>query len=331
MEERVIHRAMQILEEKTGLKTRWYANAKDKTFDGTLEIKGERKKYKLPAIFKRDIKNIHLVQFQEIKDLADDFIIIAEVIYPGIRERLRGMGMNYFDMAGNCYIKKEEWIFLIEGFKNEQRLELKKEVTFTKTSLLLLFHFLNDEDYLNATYRQMAEDYGIALGNITKILKAFKAQGYLLQYDKKTLRLKNKKQLLDQWVNAYEFKLKPTLEIGRFRFTTGLDKEWKKIPIKIEETQWGAEPAAELLTGYLKPGILTFYTASLKGDLIKHYRLAPDPKGNLFVYKKFWKFHNPAEETVPPILVYADLINTGDPRNIETARKIYDGLLKDQF
>jgi hypothetical protein len=56
----------------------------------------------------------------------------------------------------------------------------------------------------------------------------------------------------------------------------------------------------------------------------------PDEKGNLVIYKKFWKF-NIAADTVPVILVYADLINTGDPRNIETAKKLYNGLLEDQF
>lgn len=331
MEEHIIYKAMQMFEEKTGLKARWYANVDDKIFDGHIELKGGNTKYKMPAIFKRDVKNINLMQFQQFKEDFGEFMIIGGIIYPGIRQQLRAMDMNYIDAAGNCNIRKNDWIFLVEGFKNDIQIIAKKDRAFTKTGLMLIFHFLNDEKYLNATYRQMAEDYGIAIGNITKIITALKEHGHLILYDKKQLRLIKKKELLDEWIMAYEQKLKPTLEIGQFRFINGQDKDWKRIHIKTEEVQWGAEPAAELLTGYLKAATLTFYTIETKVNLMRKYKLAPDPKGNLKILKKFWKFNNPLEDTVPPLLVYADLVNTGDPRNIDTARKLYDGLLKEKF
>jgi hypothetical protein len=41
--------------------------------------------------------------------------------------------------------------------------------------------------------------------------------------------------------------------------------------------------------------------------------------------RKFWKFENHGYvDMVHPILVYADLLATGDPRNIETAKIIYE-------
>ena len=42
------------------------------------------------------------------------------------------------------------------------------------------------------------------------------------------------------------------------------------------------------------------------------------------VYKMFWKHDNNQQNTVPPLLIYADLMNIGDGRTIETAQKIYD-------
>jgi hypothetical protein len=96
-------------------------------------------------------------------------------------------------------------------------------------------------------------------------------------------------------------------------------------------TQWGGEPAAKLLTAYLKPAKLTLYTTESKTTLLKTYKLAPQDHGVLGIYKKFWKFNTGPLDTVPPILVYADLVNTGDPRNLETAKKLYDGLLAAQF
>ncbi|WP_291123592.1 type IV toxin-antitoxin system AbiEi family antitoxin [Flavobacterium sp. UBA6046] len=329
-EEQVIYKAIQVLEEKTGLKGRWYASLKDKGIDGRLELKNGQQKKPFPAIVKKEVKNTFLVNFLQLKEEAPGFIIIAETIYPAIREQLRKMELNYVDTNGNCYIKRNEWVFLVEGFKTEVPITANKDRAFTKTGLLLVFHFLNDEKYLNVTYRQMAEDYNIALGNINNIINSMKDQGYLVRLNKKELKLTRKKELLDEWIPAYEQKLKPTLVVGNFRFLNGFDKDWEKIPLKNTETQWGGEPAANLLTGYLKPAKLTLYTLENKPQLIKKYRLVPDEKGNLVIYKKFWKF-NIAADTVPVILVYADLINTGDPRNIETAKKLYNGLLEDQF
>jgi hypothetical protein len=331
IEEQVIYKVIQVLQERTGLKGRWYARTGRKNVDGQLELKGDRHKYIFPVEFKREVKQIHFPQFQQTREQAGDVIIIAETIYPAIREQLRNLGLNYLDAAGNCYIKKDDWLFLIDGFKTEQVNPVKKDRAFNKTGLTLLFHFLNDENYLNVTYRQMADDYDIALGNINYIINSLKDQGFVIQLDKKNLRLARKKELLDEWIAAYEEKLKPLLKIGDFRFINGNEKEWEKIPLTNYETQWGGEPAAKLLTGYLKPGKLTLYTVESKTSLIKKYRLVPQDNAILMVYKKFWKFNLQNEDTVPPILAYADLINTGDPRNLETARKLYDGLLKDQF
>ncbi|SDF12900.1 hypothetical protein SAMN05216464_11357 [Mucilaginibacter pineti] len=328
--EHVLYKAINALEERTGLKARWYASLRDKNLDGRLEIKSEDQKNAFHAVVKKEIRNTHLANFLQLKVEHEDLIIIAETIFPAIREQLRKMGLNYLDVGGNCYLKKNDWYFLIEGFKTEAPPVVNKDRAFTKTGLLLLFHFLNDPTYLNTTYREMAETYDIALGNINYIINSLKEQNYLVRLNKKELKLIRKKELFDEWITAYEQKLKPTLFMGNFRFLNGQDKEWAKIPIKNSETQWGEEPAANLLTGYLKPGKLAMYTTDDKTNLIKKYKLLPDDNGKLTIYRKFWKF-NTLGDTVPPLLVYADLINSGDARNIETANRIYDGLLKDQF
>ena len=48
--------------------------------------------------------------------------------------------------------------------------------------------------------------------------------------------------------------------------------------------------------------------------------------GNVEILKRFWLPVEPwqYEDIVHPILVYADLLATGDERNIETARMVYE-------
>src|SRR5450631_35076 len=82
----------------------------------------------------------------------------------------------------------------------------------------------------------------------------------------------------------------------------------------IDETVWGGEPAAEEMTKYLHPEIYTLYTTMPKIDIMRKAKLVPDQNGNVEVYKKFWK-DDITDNNAPPLLVYADLVITDDPRN----------------
>jgi len=103
------------------------------------------------------------------------------------------------------------------------------------------------------------------------------------------------------------------------------------FPIKKEKTWWGGEPAGDLLTNYLRPAELTLYTMETRNELIKNYRLIPDENGNVKAYNKFWQHDEVDDNTVPPLLVYADLINSNDRRCTETALKIYDEFLQNKL
>lgn len=58
------------------------------------------------------------------------------------------------------------------------------------------------------------------------------------------------------------------------------------------------------------------------------HRLRADPKGNVEILDAFWDLpDDPAHpDVVPPGLVYADLVATLDPRNLDTAK-----LLRERF
>ncbi len=140
-------------------------------------------------------------------------------------------------------------------------------------------------------------------------------------------RLNNKTELLEKWMVAYQKRLKPALQIGTFRFLNSDDYvHWEKVALMKGKTHWGGEPAGDLLTQYLIPEILTLYTDETRNEIIKNYRLVPDKKGKVQVYKKFWN-----DIDVPPVLVYADLMNTGDGRCMEMAQKLYDEYLREKF
>ena len=63
-------------------------------------------------------------------------------------------------------------------------------------------------------------------------------------------------------------------------------------------------------------------------------KLRKDPAGEIEILNQFWNYDENTEyrddvnwnyrDLVHPILIYADLIATGNQRNIETAKMIYE-------
>jgi hypothetical protein len=216
----------------------------------------------------------------------------------------------------------------------QQPLKEKKETgnrAFTKTGLKVVFYFLLHEDEINLPYREIAKRTETALGNINYIINGLKETGFVIKLNKDQYKVINKKSLLERWLTGYAEKLKPGLHIGNFRFVKDEEfLDWKALPVRDGKTFWGGEAAGSLLTTYLKPAELTLYTTETRNELIKHYRLIPDEKGNVKTFKKFWQ-NGTTGNIVPPLLAYADLMITGDRRCLETAQKIYDEFLQDQF
>jgi len=84
------------------------------------------------------------------------------------------------------------------------------------------------------------------------------------------------------------------------------------------------------MTHYLKPEITTIYSHKPLNDLVVNFRLRKDTQGNIELREQFWRFEtdDQARGLVPPVLVYADLMATGDARNVETARMIYQNQIE---
>jgi len=181
---------------------------------------------------------------------------------------------------------------------------------------------------VNAPYREIAEVAGVALGTVGWIVTDLKDMGYIVEIDKRKRRLKGRKKLFHRWVEAYPEQLRPKLLIGKY--TTTEPAWWKNTKFKKLAAYLGGEIAAEFLTHYLTPEIKTVYVREKPQELLLAFKLRKDPHGDVELLKAFWNIkcdniNNKGmdKKIVHPILVYADLLATGDPRNIETAEMIY--------
>lgn len=337
-EQEIIHLALENLKKQTHILGSWRP-AVNKGVDGEVALELDGRSLKYYTDIKSELRNHHLQQIQARNKEYHPLMVVAVRLFPKIKEELRNENIAYLEANGNIFLKDNGslvWIDANDPYPVETKTGSR---AFTKTGLKVLFQFLLDETWVNKPYRQIAEQTGTGIGNITNIITGLKQEGFLLPISKNEYRLHNKTALLDKWVTAYDLRLKPTLKIGTFRFLKEQDfNNWTNIPLLKDKTLWGAEPAGDLLTNYLRPAELTLYTNETRNELIKNYRLIPDDKGNVKAYQKFWQqqelenhSYSTNDVAVPPLLVYTDLMNTGDRRCIETAQKIYDEFLQDKL
>jgi hypothetical protein len=331
-ETEIIHIALENLKKTTQINGEWNVRTETK-LDGVLTLRIENDVLTFNTEVKKELRNYQLFQLEQLAILYQPFMIVAERIFPKIKEQLRQQNLAYLEANGNIFFNQNRFHYFIDVHKPIPPEKEKGNRAFTKTGLKVIFHLLIDDQLLNFPHREIAEMTQVAHGNIAYILQGLKENGFLVQLNKNTFRLNNKKELLEKWMVTYKETLQPAIKIGRFKFANGKDFiNWKDIPLEEGKTWWGGEPAGDLLTNYLRPGELTLYTTENRNELIRNYKLIPDNNGNVVIYRKFWnEKYDTNGNAVPAILTYADLMNTGNGRCQEVAQIIWNKNLKNEF
>ena len=185
-----------------------------------------------------------------------------------------------------------------------------------KTELFVVFYLLQDKGNLNQNIRQMANELYMSVGSVHNALQHLQDNGFLIEDNGRRL-LRKRTQLIDQWAQAYAHTFKPKFLISRFTFLTPqVRDQWQNIVLP-DTLSWGGEPAAALQDNYLQPGRWDIYTADNANALISTRRMIPAPLGEIYVFKRFWQ-----TQSTPLLVVYADLLATGDDRCREAAERI---------
>jgi hypothetical protein len=257
-------------------------------------------------------------------------LLVADHITPELAEALREQGREFADAAGNAHIRQPGTLIYVTGRKPAHKTAaLQVGRAFQPTGLQVIFALLCHPEWINLPYRELAARAGVAHGTVGWVMPDLQQQGFITEIKGKrgTRRLYEGERLLALWVDAYTRQLRPRLALGRYFVQT--INCWRDWPLAEHAAQWGGEPAGALLTQYLKPAELTLYAEKLPGLLAGKYRFMKEADAQhrdaVEVRRRFWNFPETANEAcVPPVLVYADLLATGDARCIETAKRLYE-------
>jgi hypothetical protein len=283
---------------------------------------------KLYVEAKNEIRPIQVEQLNYRQNHFGNLLIIANYITPNAKELLKERGINYIDEQGNIWLKFDPVYIHIEGIPKRKNREQKKNRAFTKAGIKVIFQLLLDNELVNTTYRNIAEKADVALGTIPKVIEGLKEEGFLIKKNKDQWVITDYTELLNRWQEEYAKRLKPTLFVKRYQpIDKNFHVNWKKLKLQ-HDTVWGGEPAADLLTNYLRPEQYILYTQQHGQDIMKTYRWVPDDEGEIYIYKKFWNTPLNEKNLAPALLIYAELMDTKDSRCIETANMIYERFLQ---
>lgn len=261
--------------------------------------------------------------------ISPSCVLITHYINPNLAEDLKSRNVFFMDTCGNAYLNHKGIYLYIKGNKPQKRYDASQKHSFSIASLKLIFLFLCKPETLNITYRQMAELANIALGSVGSTIKALEDKHYLLDKGKFGRNIINADKLIQYWAAAYADRLRPKLLIEKYK--SSVANWWKRKQSSSAELYFGGEVAAEHLTRYLKPEKITLYVKGNINKTIVQNKLLKDPDGDVEVLTKFWNFDINSNPYVPDLLVYADLLSTGDPRNNEVAGLIYESILSRNF
>lgn len=327
---KIIYIALDSLETNPLFKGMWkYVVKTNERIEISLYIRDLTLKYIVEA--RRELREQQLAKLLSDPDIKQ-LIVIADKISADAKQALVVNNIAYIESNGNVFIPQKELYIWIDSNRSRAVSKGTSGRAFTKTGLKVVFHFLLNEAFLDMSYRQIAKETNTSLGNITNILNALKELNYLETSPDGKLKLKQKKQLIERWIEQYEHRLKPAIEIGTFRFEAEDDyKNWKRTQLENKKSIWGGEPAGHLLTGMLKPEKLIIYSLENRHDLINNYRMIRDEAGYIKVYRKFWTYDDYRSTVAPPLLVYADLLNSGGVKNMEAANRLFDDVLKNKL
>jgi hypothetical protein len=269
----------------------------------------------------------HIERLVKVQGNGDRYpLLLTEYVNPRMTTRLRKLGLEFVDGAGNLFVRGRGLFLWATGNKAPEP-RLRATRAFSTTGLKLAFVLLKDPTAAQWTYRDLCEAAGIALGNVGWILGDLEEQGFLRRAGPRRRKLVETEQLRDRWEIGYAEKLRHklfrrTYDLG----TTGpiheLQHRLRDAGLE-KEICVGGELGAAQLTGVTRPTTATLHTDMDDKEMARALRIAPARDGNITVLRTFGNMNRGTEvqglTLADPLLMRAELLIHGDDRLEEMA------------
>jgi len=296
--------------------------------DAVVHLRAGRRKTAYSAEIKANLTHaVSALLVMKRAALKRPLLLITRYVNPQMAEHLIRDGMEFIDTAGNAFINLGFLQVISKGNQPADTGRLPFPRLFKASGLKLIYALLSTPGLSVKALREIAAKTGISLGAAAGMMDELKTRLYIVEDGRGIRRLIRKKDLFEAWVAAYPENLRPKIHLGRYRGEHGW---WHEKTLQPAWAQWGGEVAASRLTDFLFPQeIIIYLTRSRLNEFLMENKLGLDSRGNVEILQRFWITDARAQEqeTVHPMLVYADLLASGNKRDSDAAKIIYDQYL----
>jgi len=258
------------------------------------------------------------------------WVLFAPHVGRPMTAHLKNAGLNFMDLAGNCWITLgTDHVAEVVGRSIDRA---PQERALRAPAYQALFALLARPDSISRPIRSLAEAAGVSKSAVAGLLNRLEAEGFVGRSGPKR-HLLHRKILIDRWVTGYAEVLRPSLLVGRF---DALERDPSMLEERIENAlddrirwTWSGGPAAFRLTKHFRGESLTML-GDWSSDLTRELRLLPSKTGRLSILQPVGPltFDGAMPRTAHPLLVYAELLATPHERSAEAALELRERFLE---
>ncbi|MBB2893739.1 type IV toxin-antitoxin system AbiEi family antitoxin [Flexivirga oryzae] len=236
-------------------------------------------------------------------------------------QRLREQRVQYLDAGGNAWITQPGFYVRVEGRPNQARAWATSQASFRPSGMKVIFALLVNPALVAHTIADIADAATVSTGAVSETLAALRRNNHVIS-EPGGRYIRDPRDLTQRWLAAYPTALLPHLKQRPFG---GPDPQWWLKNGPPAGSYLGGEVALEALGLGLHSIETLIYADSVK-EIVREAHLNLRESANTIVRELFW---NPATAVpdaplVPPLLIYADAVASGDPRQEEAARLLWD-------
>jgi hypothetical protein len=312
-----------------------------KVADAAIRFSISGKQFDMPvAVLRNPVSNgaavvLHRSNGRVVPGIGRRLMLVTPHVSRKLADDLIARGIAFLDTAGNVYLDEPEATIMIVGRdKPALTRTARASRSTTPKGLRVMFALATQPALAQQPYRTIAKAAGVALNTVNLAMDDLIARGFVVQRAEGRV-IANRERLIEDWVSLYPARLRPKLAARRFTSQQPMDW-WQGPDLADLDARLGGESAAESLTHEIKPASVTVYAhGGVTPRLMTAARLRPDDYGDVEVLEAFWPqeaeptWNLPQPGVVHPLLVYADLIASGDSRNHAVAQTLYDRFLAD--
>ena len=252
-------------------------------------------------------------------------LVLGARVTPRSAERFRELGINFIDANGNAYFRFGNVLVDVRGRTGDPLgIQYRDKPTmsnlFSPKRSQVIFALISWPDLVNAKLREIADVAGVSVGFVQRTLADLEVANYLAVDDggRGRRKINDLGSLIDGWVASFRSTLGSAERTRAFRG----DFDPTVLPADGPDIYVSGEGANDWIR---RNSTWTLYCNEIPREAATAGRWAArsnDP--NIFLRPVFWTEPPHSQVTsrihkAPPLLVYADLIASGESRQREAA------------